>query len=119
MTRLSAVFNPDTLQTLTALVGVKSAYSLILNQPRFRKLQPDATFAMVFVGVGLCIKAADIDRRRTNPSTDIYALRVKLFLLIGGLPVGIWQASQTVRAFRRLMARAYGEPRYGNQRHRP
>ncbi len=96
----------DTFQTLVALVGVKSVYSFVLSRPSLRKLQPDGTFLMVLVGVGLCIAAADIDRKRTNPSIEEYARRIKLFLLIGGIPVGVWQASQSVRAFKFMLERA-------------
>ena len=97
-----------------ALFLVKSLYAVVLSHKRFRKLQPDGTWVLVAIGVGLCIAAAGIDRRFTNPSIEVFEVRVWLFLLVGGIPIAIWQIGRSARAlidwFKRVMERLNGQP---------
>lgn len=101
-----------TILIAAALVLVKSLYAFVLSRKRFAKLQPDGTWVLVLIGVGLCILAAGIDRRLTNPSVAVFERRVWLFLLVGGVPIAVWQVSRTARAlslwFERVIGRIYG-----------
>lgn len=97
-----------------ALFLVKSLYAVVLSHKRFRKLQPDGTWVLVAIGVGLCIGAAGIDRRLTNPPIDVFEVRVWLFLLVGGIPIAIWQIGQSTHAlinwFKRVMGHDNDRP---------
>lgn len=82
---------------------VKSLYAYVLSRPRFAKLQPDGTWVLVVIGVGLCILAAGIDRRLTHPPVEVFEQRVWLFLGVGGIPIALWQLCRSITALHQWM----------------
>lgn len=102
-----------TISIAVVLVLVKSLYAVLLSHKRLRRLQPDGTWVLVLIGVGLCILAAGIDRRLTEPSVAVFERRVWLFLLIGGIPIAVWQIGRTARALNLWFERAIGRMVYG------
>lgn len=99
-----------TLTIAAALFIVKALYAFVLSRKRFRKLQPDGTWVLVAVGVGLCLAAAAIDRRLTHPPIDVYEARVLLFLIVGGIPIAVWQIGKSALALIRIEEQTYGNP---------
>lgn len=103
-----------TILIAAALVLVKSLYAFVLSRKPLAKLQPDGTWVLVLIGVGLCILAAGIDRRLTNPSVAVFERRVWFFLLVGGVPIAVWQIARTAHAlslwFERVIGGIYGYP---------
>lgn len=97
----------STLAIFAALFAVKALYAYILEK-RLRQLEPDYTWWLVFIGVGICVVAAGIDRRLNGPLTaDQTELRIVIAMLWGGIPIGIWQAWKKHDAWRRVFQRIF------------
>lgn len=62
-------------------------------------LEPDLTILEVIFGTVLCLAPAALDQRINGPLTsEVYEWRVWLGFLIGVIPIGIWQITQSIQA---------------------
>ena len=95
-----------TLAIYIGLFIVKSLYAFALS--KYPRLQPDFTWFLVVVGVGICMAAAALDRRLTGPlRVEEYELRVWLALIVGGIPIAVWQIGTSVRAWTEVFRRLF------------
>ena len=96
--------NESTLGILAALFVIKAIYAAIIDQhPQW---QPDGTWLLVAIGVGLCVIAAGIDWRINGPYTNHQQEgMLVVFLLVGGAPVIFWQVIRSVQAWLRYVLR--------------
>lgn len=94
------------------LFAATALYAAVLS--RFPKRDPDFTLLTVVIGVAICLTAPYLDQRENGPLTsELYELRVWQAFVVGGFPIAVWQISQSVRAWmrliRRLISRMYGD----------